>query len=67
MGAAEITRLEKRLRQSLRLDQSIWQAINDWCAKRAGNVSRNTWIAEAILGRLAQEGTNVENTRDRNV
>lgn len=57
---------EKRLRQSLRLDESIWQAIDESCAKRPSNISRDTWIAEAIRDRLAQERANVENARDRN-
>jgi metal-responsive CopG/Arc/MetJ family transcriptional regulator len=60
------TVLEKRQRQSLRLKQDIWQAIDESCAKRPGSVSRNTWIAEAIRDALARERANAENTRDRN-
>ena len=32
----------------------MWGAIDDARAKRAGVVSRNTWIAEAILEKLAR-------------
>ena len=58
--------LEKRQRQSVRLEPDLWQAIDESCAKRPGNVSRNTWIAEAIQSKLAQERANMENTKDRN-
>ena len=33
----------------------MWGAIDDVRAKRPGIVSRNTWIAEAILEKLARE------------
>ena len=58
--------LEKKQRQSVRLEPDLWHAIDESCAKRAGNVSRNTWIAEAILDKLAQEHANADDTRDRN-
>src|SRR5690242_10695619 len=45
---------EHRLRQSLRLNQVIWQAIDKDRKQRPGNVSRNTWITEAILDKLAK-------------
>jgi len=33
----------------------MWEAIDDVRTKRPGVVSRNTWIAEAILEKLARE------------
>lgn len=39
---------EKPARQSLRLDQEVWQKID-----RERSVSRNTWITEAILEKLS--------------
>jgi hypothetical protein len=46
---------EDRPRQSVRLHPEMWGAIDDVRAKRPGIVSRNTWIAEAILEKLARE------------
>ena len=57
---------DKRLRQSLRLEQELWDAIDSARARRAGTISRNTWITEAILDRLARERTTDENTMNRN-
>ena len=48
--------LEKRPRQSLRLDPHLWEEIDRDRSKRAGSVSRNTWITEAILEKLSREG-----------
>jgi hypothetical protein len=45
----------ERPRQSLRLDPQVWKAIDRIRAKRAGTVSRNTWISEAILEKLSRE------------
>ncbi|MFT8895924.1 MAG: hypothetical protein ABF968_03065 [Acetobacter sp.] len=42
-------------RINLRLSTQIFDAIDDARAKRAGRVSRNTWIAEAIEEKLARE------------
>jgi hypothetical protein len=42
-------------RQSLRLEPHVWKAIDRFRSKRAGNVSLNTWICEAILEKLSQE------------
>lgn len=44
-----------RPRQSLRLEPNGWKAIDRLRAKRAGSVSRNTWINEAILEKLSRE------------
>jgi len=45
----------KRPCKNLRLDPDIWDQIDDERGKRAGSVSRNTWITEAILEKLARE------------
>jgi hypothetical protein len=57
---------DRRLRQSLRLEQGIWDAIDSARSKRAGSISRNTWITEAILDRLARDTATDENTMNRN-
>ncbi len=41
-------------RINLRLAGETFAAIDDACAARPGNVSRNTWIAEAIEEKLAR-------------
>lgn len=47
--------MDERQRQSIRLDAEIWLAIDECRKMRPGNVSRNTWIAEAILAKLSDE------------
>jgi hypothetical protein len=42
------TKLDDRGRQSLRLDPEVWTAIDTARLRRAGSISRNTWITEAI-------------------
>ena len=42
-------------RINLRLAGYTFAAIDAACAERPGNVSRNTWIAEAIDEKLARE------------
>jgi predicted HicB family RNase H-like nuclease len=42
-------------RINLRLAGETFAAIDASCAARPGNVSRNTWIAEAIEEKLAHE------------
>jgi predicted HicB family RNase H-like nuclease len=42
-------------RINLRLAGETFAAIDAACAARPGNVSRNTWIAEAIEEKLARE------------
>ena len=44
-------------RINLRLAGQTFSAIDAACAARPGNVSRNTWIAEAIEEKLARERT----------
>lgn len=41
-------------RINLRLPPEVLKAIDAECSRRAGNVSRNTWITEAVTERLAR-------------
>ena len=43
-------------RINLRLAPATFQAIDKARAGRPGNVSRNTWISEAVEEKLAREG-----------
>ena len=52
---ANHTKLHDRGRQSLRLDPEVWTAIDTARLRRAGSISRNTWITEAITEKLARE------------
>jgi hypothetical protein len=49
------TKLDDRGRQSLRLEPEVWTAIDRARLHRAGSISRNTWITEAIAEKLARE------------
>jgi len=42
-------------RINLRLAGDTFASIDAACAARPGNVSRNTWIAEAVEEKLARE------------
>jgi hypothetical protein len=42
-------------RINLRLAGDTFVQIDAACAERPGNVSRNTWIAEAVQEKLARE------------
>jgi len=42
-------------RINLRLAAETFASIDTACAARPGNVSRNTWIAEAVQEKLARE------------
>lgn len=42
-------------RINLRLAAETFTSIDAACAARPGNVSRNTWIAEAVQEKLARE------------
>ena len=42
-------------RINLRLAAETFADIDTLCAARPGNVSRNTWIAEAVQEKLARE------------
>ena len=48
-------KLDDRGRQSLRLDPEVWTAIDRARLRRAGSISRNTWITEAIAEKLSRE------------
>ena len=50
-----ITKSDDRGRQSLRLDPEVWTAIDRARLRRAGSISRNTWINEAVAEKLARE------------
>jgi metal-responsive CopG/Arc/MetJ family transcriptional regulator len=54
-----------RARQSLRLDAELWEMIDASRSGRPGSVSRNTWIAEAIMEKLAAEQDNNAAKRSR--
>jgi hypothetical protein len=43
---------------NLRLAPEILKAVDAARAGRAGNISRNTWITEAVEEKLARAGTN---------
>ena len=51
------SRMDKlnKIRQNIRLEENLWQAIDQMRTQRAGNVSRNTWITEAIHEKLSRE------------
>ena len=42
------------LDENLRLSPEVLEAIDAECSRRAGSVSRNTWITEAVTERLAR-------------
>ncbi len=42
-------------RINLRLAPALFRAIDDARGRRPGNVSRNTWITEAIQEKLSRE------------
>jgi ABC-type Fe3+-citrate transport system substrate-binding protein len=71
MNAMTVTAFPKaaddRARQSLRLAPNLWAAIDAARAGRVGMVSRNTWIAEAIVEKITREQTEqaISNTGDR--
>ncbi|KVU88407.1 hypothetical protein WK74_09155 [Burkholderia ubonensis] len=48
----EPAKTSTRHRQSLRLNDATWAAIDSARSSRPGNVSRNTWITEAITEKL---------------
>ena len=56
--AANHKQPDDRGRQSLRLDPEVWMAIDAARLRRAGSISRNTWITEAIAEKLAGEQNN---------
>jgi hypothetical protein len=46
---------DDRSRQNLRLDPDLLATVDLARFRRPGNVSRNTWITEAITEKLARE------------
>ena len=46
---------DNRSRQNLRIDPDVLIALDSERSKRGGFVSRNTWITEAIIEKLARE------------
>lgn len=42
-------------RINLRLPANVFAEIDASCAARAGRVSRNTWVAEAVKEKLARD------------
>lgn len=57
-GTAKRQVSELRDRINLRLSRELLVAIDAARAKRAGQVSRNTWIAEAIAEKLRRDRKN---------
>lgn len=52
-------------RINLRLPVEVFAAIDTSRAARAGHVSRNTWLTEAVQEKLAREGSDASNVRER--
>ena len=52
-------------RINLRLAAETFAEIDDACAARPGNVSRNTWIAEAVQEKLAREPQTAAHNSER--
>lgn len=46
----------------MRLPAEMVEAIDAECSRRAGNVSRNTWITEAVQEKLARNGAAGQST-----
>ena len=55
MQALAEKKVDDRGRQSLRLETAIWAAIDQARGRRPGNISRTTWITEAIMEKLQAE------------
>ncbi|EPV8552103.1 ribbon-helix-helix domain-containing protein [Pseudomonas aeruginosa] len=49
-------------RFTVRLPAEMVEAIDAECSRRAGNVSRNTWITEAVQEKLARNGAAGQST-----
>lgn len=48
-----------RTRVNIRLENGVWRQIDLQRTDRAGFVSRNTWIEEAVIEKLAREAIEV--------
>lgn len=46
-------------RINLRLPANVFAEIDASCAARAGRVSRNTWVAEAVREKLARDRVDI--------
>jgi len=46
---------EDRQRRNVRLENELWEGIEESIARRPGKTSRNTWIAEAVREKLERE------------
>ena len=53
--ASKHTNVHPLDRTNLRLPADTFAAIDSACAARVGNVSRTTWIAEAVQEKLARD------------
>lgn len=65
LNMAEIMKTEHRTKQNLRLEPDIWAAIDAARKQRPGTVSRNTWIAEAVLEKLQRDHETAPQLRPR--
>lgn len=54
---------DDRIRQSIRLDKQLWDGIDRVRSERPGNISRNTWITEAVLEKLQRDVANAYSGR----
>jgi len=52
-------------RVNLRLAGDTFAEIDAACAARAGNISRNTWITEAVEEKLARERAGPAQSNER--
>lgn len=52
-------------RLNLRLPAATFAAIDRAIASRAGHVSRNTWLTEAVAEKLARDAANDASAEDR--
>ena len=57
-------KLDNRPRQNLRFPAEVWLAVDQARARRAGFVSRNSWIEEAVNEKLEREGWAAEVIRE---
>lgn len=62
MSGAERHKQDDRARQNVRLEPEILTAIDVSRRRRPGNISRNTWITEAILEKLQRDNDQDDTT-----
>jgi len=51
----------EKSRVNIRLDSSVWHQIDLQRSERAGFISRNTWIEEAVKEKLAKDEMQIVN------